>query len=141
MASGYITLEAIQNGIFMDTIGTKQAIALCLVDIANGFNRRLKNNNGDFVLKCCDLSLKYFSTNINAMLLKAETLKDIYLKNKENELGKKSYQEMLDLYGKIYKLGYREMPEEMYIEWMKSLQTQKDKFVNKKISDTFKNKK
>jgi len=48
---------------------------------------------------------------------------------------------MLDLYVKIYKLGYREMPEEMYIEWMKSLQTQKDKFVNKKISDTFKNKK
>ena len=81
--------------------------------------------------------LNYFWGN-SSMLLKAETLKDIYLKNKENELGKKSYQEMLDLYGKIYKLGYREMPEEMYIEWMKSLQTQRDKFVNKKISNAFK---
>ncbi|MCL4817223.1 MAG: hypothetical protein KJZ56_11325 [Flavobacteriales bacterium] len=141
MASGYITLEAVQNGIFMDTIGTKQAVALCLVDLANGYNRKLKNNDGNFVIKCCDLSLKYFPTNINAMLLKAETLKDIYLKNKENDLGKKTYQEMLDLYLKIHKLGYREMPEAMYMEWMKSLQTQKDKFVDKKISDTFKNNK
>lgn len=139
MASGYITLEAIQNGIFMDTIGTKQAIALCLVDLANGYNRKVKNNSGNFILKCCDLSLKYFPTNITAMLLKAETLKAVFLTNKENELGKKTYQEMLDLYVKIYKLGYREMPEEMYIEWMKSLQTQKDKYINKKISDTFKN--
>lgn len=139
MASGYITLEAIQNGIFMDTIGTKQAVALCLVDLANGYNRKIKNNDGTFVLKCCELSLKHFPTNINAMLLKAETLKEIYLKNKESEKGDNVYKEMLDLYMKIHKFGYREMPEEMYIEWIKTLQTQKDKFINKKISETFKN--
>lgn len=138
MASGYITLEAIQNGVFMDTVGTKQAVALCLIDLANGYNRKIIHNNGDFVLKCCDLSLKYFPTNINAMLLKAETLKDIYQKKDHSQ---KNYQEMLDLYMKIYKLGYREMPEKMYIEWMQSLQTQKDKFINKKISDTFKTQK
>lgn len=141
MASGYITLKAIQNGIFMDTLSTKQCVALCLVDLANGYNRKLNFKEQTFVLNCCNLSLKYFPANINAMLLKAETLKDVYLLNKENEIGKNTHKEMLELYLKIYNLGYREMPEQMYIDWMKSLITQKDKYINKKIVNALKNNK
>jgi hypothetical protein len=73
MASGYITLEAIQNGIYMDTLSEKESIALCVIDLAQGYNHKYPDNDGKFVIECCDLALKYFPDYVNAMLLKAET--------------------------------------------------------------------
>ena len=34
----------------------------------------------------------------------------------------------------IHKLGYRQMPEEMYIDWLVSLKEEKQKYANKKIN-------
>jgi hypothetical protein len=34
MASGYIHLSAIQNGVYMDTLSNKQSLAVCLIDLA-----------------------------------------------------------------------------------------------------------
>ena len=38
----------------------------------------------------------------------------------------------------IHELGYRQMPEEMYLNWLVSLNEEKEKFLNKKIN-TYKN--
>ena len=69
MVSGYISLEAIQNAVYMDTIGTYRAVALCVVDLRQGYAKKYPDNDGTFILQCCELALKHFPTCINAMLL------------------------------------------------------------------------
>ncbi len=71
-----------------------------------------------------------------ALLLKAETLKKIYLKEREGNFPKPTvaFNEMQNAYIALAKLGYREMPEKMYEEWLKEMTTEKETFTNKKVS-------
>jgi hypothetical protein len=133
--TGYISLTAIQNGLYCDTLSNQQSIALCAIDLAKAYEKETNNYYDGFILQCCDLVLKYHPVNPQALLLKAETLKRIYQKQqKENdaETGR-TYSDMEKLYVHLYDLGYREMPDKMYKEWLQSLQTQKEKYSNKRI--------
>jgi hypothetical protein len=40
---------------------------------------------------------------------------------------------MEELYGQLYDLGYREMPENMYKDWLQSVMKEKEKYFNKKV--------
>jgi hypothetical protein len=96
--------------------------------------------------------LKYHSVNVNAMLLKAETQKRIIdnqmkLKNVKSPKDlfsdasiKAMYADMAQIYVQLHKLGYRRMPEEMYLEWMQKLKNEPDKYTNKKVIHKFDNK-
>ena len=134
-ASGYIPLQAIQNGIYMDTVSNQQAIALCVLDLAKGYEFQTKNYYDGFILKCCELVLQYHPVNVQALLLKAETLKRIYEKQQKDNapLSSTTYREMEGLYTKLFDLGYREMPEQMYQDWLNSLIKQKSKYVNNQV--------
>ncbi|SFF11439.1 hypothetical protein SAMN05518672_1182 [Chitinophaga sp. CF118] len=127
MGSGYIPLEAVQNGIYMDTLSNQQAIALCMLDLAKGYEHEIRNYEDGFILRCCDLSLQYFPLNIQAMLLKAETLKRIYTRQKEDKQNKapETYAQMEGIYVRLTELGYREMPEKMYLDWLQSVNKEK----------------
>lgn len=140
MASSYISLEAVQSGIYLDTLSEKQTLALCVLDLAQGYSHKYKKNDGRFIINCCDLTLKYFPNCVNAMLLKAETmlaqiqkvqvqkgLKTIQEAGKTTE-AKANYKAMNDLYGKILEIGYRQMPEQMYVDWLISLKTERTKY-------------
>lgn len=127
--SGYVPIEAIRNGIYMDTLSNQQAIAQCVLDLAKGYEFKTKNYQDGFILKCCDLVLQYHSVNVQALLLKAETLKQIFEKTKEPTV----YKEMEILYILLLELGYREMPERMYMQWLRSATEQSGKFDNKKL--------
>lgn len=151
MASGYVTVEAIQNGLYMDTLSTKQSVANCLVDLAQGYQRKFGKDNPDFVVKCCNTCLKYHPTNVNAMLTKAEAQKyfiqaqmkaknlkkpqDLFADNSIKEM----YEDMEQTYIKLHQLGYRRMPEEMYMQWMGMLKNEPVKYNNTKITTTKKN--
>ncbi len=134
-ASGYIPLQAIQNGIYMDTLSNQQAIALTVLDLAKGYEFQTRNYYDGFILKCCDLVLQYHPVNVQALLLKAETLKKIYLR--QNELKEAAapdtYKEMESLYVKLFNLGYREMPEKMYLKWLNSVNEEKEKYSNEQL--------
>jgi hypothetical protein len=78
MASGYLPLKGVQSGIYMDTLSNREAIALCILDLAKGYEHKTHNYYNGFILRCCDSSLQYFPQNAQAILLKAETLKRIY---------------------------------------------------------------
>lgn len=134
--TNYITLTAIQNGLYCDTLSNQQSIALCAIDLAKAYEKETTNYYDGFMLQCCDLVLKYHAVNPQALLLKAETLKRIYqLQDKEGSSeAKNTYNNMEQLYVHLYDLGYREMPDKMYKEWLQSLKSQKDKYGNKKIS-------
>ena len=145
MASGYITLDAIRNGLYMDTLNTKQAIANCLVDLAHGYQQKFGRENPDFVIMCCSTALEYHPANINAMLTKAEAQKHyIDLKMKKQNVKKaedlfsdttiaEMYSDMEQMYVKIHQLGYRRMPEWMYFEWIAMLKNEPSKYINRNI--------
>lgn len=147
MASGYIHLDAIVNKLYMEALNEKQMLVLNLIDLAKGYERKLGTNaNLDFVIKCCDTALKYYPHYINALLLKAETKKKMFdmLMTKNNTQNPADifhlpeaqhiFNEMTNLYVKIHELGYRKMPEDMYLDWLISLKEERNKYENKKIS-------
>lgn len=142
-ASGYITIDAIRSGIYMDTLGEKESVALCVYDLAKGYLSQTENYLDGFVLNCCDLVLKYHPTNINAIILKAETLRkqfEHFKLNNHQEKAQKVFAEMQQLYVKGLEMGYREMPKKMYLAWLSSINEQKEKYVNSEINRTFKTK-
>ncbi len=119
-SSGYIHLDAITNGIYMDTLSLRNSVALCLIDLAQGYQHKYPDSyEPEFVLKCCNTALLHFPNYINALLLKAETLLEVYKKNKNNSVD--DYKKIEELYAYIHKLGYRKMPDKMYLEWLSSL--------------------
>lgn len=149
MVSGYISLTAIQNGIYLDTLSNQQTLSLCLLDLAKGFDRKFKSQHPEFVIMCCDTALKYYPNFVNAMLLKAETKKkELEYIMKENDKtnfedvltipkAKNLFDEINILYADVHKLGYREMPEKMYFDWLLMLHNEREKYTNKKILPTF----
>lgn len=149
MASGYIHLSAIQNRVFMDTLSTKQSIAVCMTDLAKGFEKKFGDSDLDFILKCTDTALKYYPLYTNALILKAETLKKKFEKRMkiygaaypsdtfaDNE-SKKLFDEMESLYFHIHQIGYRMMPAEMYVSWLTELNKEKEKYSNQNVINSF----
>lgn len=145
MASGYVHLDAIRNGLYMDTLSLKQSVAYCLLDLAQGFQQKYGKSNPDFVIKCCNTVLKYHPVNVNAMLTKAEAQK-FFIDTEMKEMGVKSpydlftdslimamYTEMEQTYVRLHQLGYRRMPEEMYLQWLGMLKNETEKYIDKKV--------
>lgn len=145
-SSGYIHMNAIRNGIFMDTLGHQQSIALCMIDLAQGYEKKLGFNDGHFILKACDIALKYYPNYINAMLMKAETQRKLIAQQAKtagaesiselfiySSATQEMFNNMEQTYIKIHELGYRKMPEQMYVDWLVSLEKNKEEYQNKKI--------
>lgn len=143
MASGYIHLDAIRNGVYMKALDDKESIALCLVDLAQGYQKQ-EFYDLDFVIKCADKALEYFPNYVNAMILKTEAkgkkienildgfntdFSDVRKYPKTHAIFKEIENELT----KIHELGYRQMPEEMYLDWLVSLKEEKQKYANQKI--------
>lgn len=149
-ASGYISLDAIRSGIYMDTLSLAQSVALCVYDLAKGYERQTGNYTDGFILRCCDLVLKFYPNHINSIILKAEILKkrfDVLMKTHgvqypsqlfNDEDAKALFDEMESLYVKAVLLGYYEMPMEMYLGWLASLQSEKEKYTDTKTNRIFK---
>lgn len=123
VASGYITLDGIRNALFMDTLSAKQSVGLCLLDLAKGYERKF-GVKGVFVTKCVEAVLKVQPFNINALLLKAELLKEQYDKNKTPA----NFQLLETHCGNLVKWGYREMPIEMYLNWLFEIRAKSNSF-------------
>lgn len=132
-ASGYISMDAIRSGIYMDTLSNKQAIANCMLDLAKGYERKFHQYADSFIIRCCDVVLGLHPNNINAIIYKAEVLKKIYQVYNRSITGipPNLYSSMEALYLKAMDLGYKEMPETMYNEWIKALSDNKTAYSDK----------
>ncbi len=150
MASGYVHLSAVQNRIYMDTLDSKQSIAVCLVDLAKGYERKFGlKADLNFIEKSSQLALEYYPNYVNALILKAETMKkrfELYMTQHKASSpsavfnipeAKLLFEEMEKLYFHIHQLGYRMMPKEMYIAWLDELKQEKEKYLNKQITNGF----
>ncbi|ASE62041.1 hypothetical protein CEQ15_11335 [Chryseobacterium indologenes] len=135
MASGFIHLDAIENGVYMKALNNRESLALCLVDLANAYNRSFPNNDGNFALKCADRALQISPNLITALILKAETHKTQYLKLDRSSSDAKALLSLLNNeYTHIHKIGYRNMPEGMYLEWLVSLKRERKKYSDERIT-------
>ena len=131
-ASGYISRETIISGIYMDTLSTKQNVVLCLVDLAKGYERKVGRVAAEpFVSKCTDLALQYFPNYINAQLLQAETLRQKFERQTTKPDAQRVYVAMEAAYTRIFDTGYREMPPQMYTDWLRSVNDEKQKYLKK----------
>jgi hypothetical protein len=135
-ATGYVNTDAIRSGVYMDTLSNQQSIGLCIMDLAQDYIKQTDNYTDSFVLKCCNLVLQYHSVNPEALLTKAEALKRMYLKQKEenNPTVQTTYDEMEKTYIALVKLGYREMPYKTYQKWLKTAKHDKERYQNKKLN-------
>jgi hypothetical protein len=132
MASGYISLDAIRSGLYMDALNEKQMLANCLLDLAHGYQSKFGKKDIDFVILCCNTLLEYHPANVSALHTKAEAqkrhihslMKSQNVNNPEDlfddETIKAMYDEMTSIYIGLHNLGYRQMPKEMYMQWLKS---------------------
>lgn len=133
MASGYVHLDAISNGAYMKALNNGESIALVLIDLADNYNAKFPNNNGAFVLKCCETAIKEYPNFASALILKAETrykqIEQIQDKTKHDL----EFRELEKQYAHIHEIGYRNMPENMYLNWLVSLKTERSKYENKSL--------
>lgn len=131
-ASGYISRETIISGIYMDTLSAKQNVVLCLVDLAKGYEHKVGRVAAEpFVSKCADLALQYFPHYINAQLLQAENLRRQFERQTTKPDAQRVYAAMEAAYTRIFETGYREMPPQMYADWLRSVRTEKQKYLKK----------
>jgi hypothetical protein len=146
MTAGYVTIDQIMSNVYMDALNEKQSMALNLIDLAEGYKRK-DSTDYDFVIQCCDLALKHFPHYINALLLKAETLKskfeammvlfkvtypsDMFTDSQAIEL----YQEMENTYSILADLHYKDVPYSTYLKWLEELANNIEKYNNKNVSN------
>jgi len=117
MASGYIHIDAIRNGIYLRALSEREAIAMTLIDLAQSYQAKYGVEDGNFILLCCNTALMYFPDYINALLLKGDTLTALYKETEDSDV----LEQMNQLYMHIHESGYRKMPEDMYKKWQESL--------------------
>ena len=128
--SGYIHTDAIRNGIYMKPLSEKESIAFCLIDLAQGYQVKFGIQDGSFILTCCELAMEYYPNYINALLLLGETLTELYKKSEHN---KNLFVQMNDIYTIIHDLGYRKMPQSMYMNWLSSMGLQETNYRMKSL--------
>lgn len=128
-----ISAEAIKKGIYMDGLSEKESVALCLWDLAMSYQK--DNGYDDFVLKCCNTVIKYYPTSITAIMTKQNCLQFIGKKQQVDAKKKglkKDTPEMIETHKQfkaldqqIKDIGYREMPQNLYELWIKSVEIEK----------------
>jgi|GEM_PF-1294090 len=119
--ASYIHYDGVMSSLFMDTLSASASIGQCIVDLAKGHERKFGFGDGQFVLRCCDAVLSQCPNAINALLLKAETLRKLAQATPASPSGSEpvqgeeiQYGELEALLAEIHQLGYRRMPEWMF---------------------------
>lgn len=134
MASGYIHVEAIKNGVYMKALNNQESIALVLIDLANAYQQSFPDNDGTFILKCAERAISVYPNFATALILKAEIHKKLVERETDLETARKKFRALEKEYAHIHQIGYRNMPESMYLNWLVSLKTERDKYENKKLN-------
>ena len=134
MASGFVHIDAIKNGVYMKALNNKESIALVLIDLANAYQKSFPENDGLFLMQCAEAAIAAYPNFTTALILRAE----LHKKQVEQEINPQKANADFRLlekeYAHIHEIGYRFMPEDMYLNWLMSLKKERDKYENKKLN-------
>lgn len=131
MASGFVHIDAISNGVYMKALNNRESIALVMIDLADNYNATFPKNDGTFILKCCQTAIKEYPNFASALILRAETHYKQIEKTEDKPKHDLEFKELEKEYAFIHKIGYRNMPEDMYLNWLVSLKKERKKYENK----------
>lgn len=125
-----ISVEAIKNEIYMTPLTQKESIAITMNDLAGEYIFQFGYDA--FVLKVVNTALTYFPKCVPLLMIKANYFKHIgeaenAKQNPDMVFSKKNYELYSEVISKIDALGYKEMPMELYQEWVKSVEKEKAK--------------
>lgn len=152
LQSGFIKSEALQNGIYMQTMDSRELLSQLIVDLAQGYARKFGYD--PFVKEVVDEALKLYPNNINAHMLSANylTIEFEYVldqlginpHNQEALQNIRYFPEAVNLlaqvngqYDKIDNLGFEFMSPEAYQQWLISLQEHKKQQDTKDMKKQF----
>lgn len=137
----YTTKTSIMNGMAQRQLNENEAVALNLIYLAKGYQHKFNNNTDDFLLKCAELSYKYDTLSLNALLLKAEVTENRLFQamqkykvenvkqakaNASIQIAVTNYENQLS---NLYKCGYREIPNDIQHLIMSAIQGNKDGYI------------
>ena len=131
MALGFVHIDAISDGVYMKALNNRESIAVVMIDLADNYNVKFPNNGGTFILKCCETAIKEYPNFATALILQAETHKKQMKKEQNQDKAKQMLLNLEKEYAHIHEIGYRNMPEDMYLNWLVSLKTERKKYENK----------
>ncbi|WP_258542033.1 hypothetical protein [Parvicella tangerina] len=140
--SGYVKAESVQSKTYLDPKDKKEVLAHLLNDLATTY--RLQLGYDDFLGEMIDKSLAHFyymhGVMEKANLESARLDKEIWENGIQTEQDllnhpelSKQLQDLLNLYAEIDNMGYSEMTDEAYEEWLKSLEEEKQKQDSKQL--------
>lgn len=125
-----ISVEAIRQGTYMSPLSPKESIALTMLNLASAY--QFQHGYDAFVLKVVNTALSYYPRCIPLLMTRANYYKSICLaeakKPKPDQaVIDKNYGHYQENMKKIDQLGYKELPAELYEEWVQSVEKEKKK--------------
>lgn len=131
--SGFVKAEAISSGLYMDTLSAKQLIAQKLADLAQGYIHKFGYD--EFVQENVDQTLIHHPENAPALAIKSNYYTQLtnYIWWQKGRPEPEQFTQDLraadilrlrnQMYQHIDQLGYSEMPEEIYQDWLNMIKT------------------
>lgn len=152
LQSGYIKSEALQSGIYMENLTSKQLLAQLLTDLATGYTRKFGFD--PFVKQVTDKALELAPDMINTNMFHSDFLTvqfehaaqqvDINPRDKADLQNIRYYPPIVSMlnevnsqYRKIDDLGYEYMPAQAYEAWLNSLMEAKQQQNNETMKQQF----
>jgi tetratricopeptide (TPR) repeat protein len=127
-----ISNKAVMSGIYLDTLNSKMVVANCMLDLAQGYMQKFGVADGEFIKQCLSTAIPYFpnSNNIYTYFLYssllAHQLENLLYEHGVTDLSdidkvegaRELYDALMRNEELIKSLGYKDMPEEMYMKMM-----------------------
>jgi len=139
--SNFVTASAIKNKTYLDTLSSRRLYVQCLADLLLSYLMKMKHYD-DFSDRLTKTILNVDPANVTA-LMEETNLKYLIFQRELKAAGNPIQQDYIKFPGlynsfKEYQMwrwnveqtGYKEMPKEMYQEWLKTLETEKRKLEN-----------
>jgi hypothetical protein len=143
--SGFITTEALQHKIYLDTLSQRQLYAQMLSDLLLGYLHNFPYDELAEAMKQRILQIN--PTSLTALIVDANRKTNIFLQKvnaagrpKESDLPKypdvyKAFLAMNASYQKIDNLGYQDMPKEAYQRWLQSIEAERKKQSSREMQE------
>jgi hypothetical protein len=125
-----ITVEAIRKNIYMMPLTQKESVAMTMFDLACGYKSYFGYDK--FVLNTASTALKYYPKCVPLVQLKANCLLSM-IQSEKKKINPDTAVILADIamhkrmMASVNELGYKDMPIELYKEWVESVEKEKQK--------------
>ena len=126
-----ISAESIRNRVYLDAMSETETLAFLLEELTNGYERLYGYD--EFIITCCDKSLEYYPHNMPALMSKHNAARAIGMAYNEkngyriDSTAEANHNRWRKTNERIEELGYRDMPKELYLEWVMSMEAEKER--------------